>query len=108
MDVAYDLLLTGALEIEPALASLANELRKRLACLEHREDSDVWDALGGRKGGSLYHPRRAASELGRPKMQRMLKMVADTQRACRTGQDRRSAFDLLLFRLRHVIRSRAA
>ncbi|MFW5829393.1 MAG: hypothetical protein ACOCXA_03950 [Planctomycetota bacterium] len=92
---------------DPALAALANELRKMLACLEHEDDKEVYRRAGlrGRPGRGMYYTRKRATGLGRRCLARLLDGVLQTQSRLRqTGTDPLLAMETLILHAQRLLR----
>lgn len=103
---AIRLLHAGAgMDPHGALAALANELRKCLCVLAARDDGEAIRLMGGRGGGSLYHARRRAGDLGRRCLERLLNGVYQAQVDLRrSGSDPRLVVETLTLNAQRVIR----
>jgi hypothetical protein len=87
-----------------ALAAIAAEIAKRLACQESRDDGEVWDMLGGRRGGSLYYVRRDAAHQDRDTLTALLRGAVRGLTDCRSGQAPELVLEQYLIRAHRVIR----
>jgi DNA polymerase III delta subunit len=90
---------------EPALASLAGELRRLIACHQSEDDAEASVLAGSARRGNLRHVRRRARSLRPRLLERLLDGVIQTQRACRRGGDAELALEQFLLNLQRVIRS---
>ena len=88
-----------------ALASLAGEIRKLIACCDTTDDAEVatWILAKGRP--NLYYARQRARNLGRPLLVRLLTGCLQTQRQLRqSGTDHELALETLVLHAQRVIR----
>ncbi|MFW5846506.1 MAG: hypothetical protein ACOCXJ_09795 [Planctomycetota bacterium] len=92
---------------EQALAAVANELRKMLACLETDDDKDAYRRAGlkGRPGRGMYYVRKRAGGLGRLCLLRLLDGVLQANaRLRRSGTDAQLVMETLVLQAQRVIR----
>ena len=103
---AIELLHAGdGLASQLALASLAGEIRKLIACCDTTDDAEVatWILAKGRP--NLYYARQRARILGRPLLVRLLTGCLQTQRQLRqSGTDHELALETLVLHAQRVIR----
>ena len=103
---AIELLHAGdGLASQLALASLASEIRKLIACCDTTDDAEVatWILAKGRP--NLYYARQRARNLGRPLLVRLLTGCLQTQRQLRqSGTDHELALETLVLHAQRVIR----
>ncbi len=103
---AIELLHAGdGLASQLALASLAGEIRKLIACCDTTDDAEVatWILAKGRP--NLYYARQRARNLGRPLLVRLLTGCLQTQRQLRqSGTDHELALETLVLHAQRVIR----
>lgn len=103
---AIELLHAGdGLAAQLALASLAGEIRKLIACCDTADDGEVAKWIGARGRPNLYYARQRARNLGRPLLVRLLTGCLQTQRQLRqSGTDAELALETLVLHAQRVIR----
>ncbi len=89
------------------LAALCGELRKLIACHEHRDDAEVVRVSGIRGVGGLSYARRRAARLPRATLLRLLKGALDCARASRSGRDPLVALEQYVAQAGQVVRGAA-
>ncbi len=103
---AIELLHAGdGLAAQLALASLAGEVRKLIACCDTADDGEVARWIGARGRPNLYYARQRARNLGRPLLVRLLTGCLQTQRQLRqSGSNPELALETLVLHAQRVIR----
>jgi DNA polymerase III delta subunit len=103
---AIELLHAGdGLAAQLALASLAGEVRKLIACCDTTDDGEVARWIGARGRPNLYYARQRARNLGRVLLVRLLNGCLQTQRQLRqSGTNAELALETLVLHAQRLIR----
>jgi DNA polymerase III delta subunit len=103
---ALELLHAGdGLSPQQAIAALAGEVRKLVACCDSADDGEVARWIGARGKPNLYYARQRARNLGKALLVRLLNGCLQTQRLLRrSGTDGELALETLVLHAQRLVR----